>query len=105
MGSFSAFHWLIVGIIVYALFRLFATKGVGDVMFCKNCGHHGDTVKRTPGSTAIELVLWICFIVPGLIYSLWRLSARKPACSKCGSTDLVPPDSPVAIAASKKFSG
>jgi hypothetical protein len=43
----------------------------------------------------IELILWICFIVPGLIYSFWRLSSRYDACSCCGSTALVPVDSPV----------
>jgi hypothetical protein len=43
----------------------------------------------------IELILWICFIVPGLIYSFWRLSSRYNACGCCGSVALVPLDSPV----------
>lgn len=31
----------------------------------------------TPGSIWIELALWIMFFPAGIIYSLWRVSARK----------------------------
>jgi len=50
---------------------------------------------------AIEVVLWLCFIIPGLLYSLWRQGSRQPVCAKCGGTALVPPDSPVAMASRK----
>ena len=62
---------------------------------CTTCGHCGPTVQRTKGSFAIELILWLCFLIPGLIYSVWRLSTRGAACAKCGSSTLVPADSPV----------
>ena len=62
---------------------------------CKQCGTVGEPSKATPGSCLIELVLWLCFIIPGLIYSLWRLSRRHAACAVCGSKDLVPVDTPV----------
>lgn len=62
---------------------------------CKQCGTVGDTTKSTPGSMAIELLLWLCFLIPGLIYSLWRLSRRHEVCRACGSKDLVPADTPV----------
>lgn len=67
----------------------------GDAMVCTACGHHGPTAFKTKGSLMIEVVLWLMFLVPGLVYSLWRLSTRTPACTKCGSTQLVPLDSPV----------
>jgi hypothetical protein len=63
-------------------------------MICRNCGHLGPSSSVTKGSTAIELVLWLCFILPGLIYSLWRLSSRHSACPKCGNTGMIPLDSP-----------
>jgi hypothetical protein len=40
------------------------------------------------------LLLWICFIVPGLIYSVWRLTTTAKVCSKCKSADIVDPDTP-----------
>jgi hypothetical protein len=51
----------------------------------------------------IELVLWLCFAVPGLVYSLWRINSRHQACSACGSRALVPTTSPVAKAQKKRL--
>ncbi|HEY3654015.1 MAG TPA: hypothetical protein VGL34_03415 [Steroidobacteraceae bacterium] len=62
---------------------------------CSQCGTAGDSKTRTSGSILIELVLWCCFIVPGLIYSLWRLSSRKQVCRACGAASFVPLSSPV----------
>lgn len=65
-------------------------------MYCKDCGTIAAPATDTPGSILIELVLWLCFIIPGLIYSLWRHSRRHDVCAKCGSAHLIPPDSPLA---------
>lgn len=73
------------------------------VRYCTTCGTEGRPVLKTPGSLAIEIVLWFCFIVPGLIYSIWRLAGRGPACRSCGGTTLVPPTSPAALHAKKTF--
>ncbi len=48
----------------------------------------------TSGSIAIEIVLWLAFLIPGLIYSIWRLTTRRDACAACGSAELVPENSP-----------
>ena len=49
---------------------------------CLRCGFTGQTKTATPGHFALELVLWLCFFVPGFIYSVWRLTARhEPAYS------------------------
>lgn len=40
---------------------------------CSNCGTVGQPVVHTRGSFWIELVLWWFFIIPGLIYTEWRL--------------------------------
>ncbi len=62
---------------------------------CRDCGTVGEPCRVTKGSIWIELILWLCFLVPGLIYSVWRLSTRYDACRACGGTGLVPLDSPV----------
>lgn len=97
MHSFSALQWTITAVIVVivwvALRGLFRTRA--HVMVCTTCGHCGPAAVRTRGSFGIELVLWLFFLVPGLIYSLWRLTTRGKACASCGSSTLVAPDSPV----------
>lgn len=50
---------------------------------CPNCNWKGKPVKETPGSFVIELLLWMLFILPGLLYSLWRLGSRKKVCANC----------------------
>lgn len=62
---------------------------------CKDCGSIGEPKTVTKGSIWIEVVLWLCFIVPGLIYSIWRHATRHDACRACGSTSIVPLDTPV----------
>ena len=82
---------LILGFIAWALLR----SKPGPAMVCTNCGHFGKTSTRTRGSILIEIVLWLCFIIPGIIYSLWRLTTRRRVCSACGNENTVPADTPV----------
>lgn len=74
-------------------------------MFCTRCGHEGESKTKTRGSLLIELVLWLCFFVPGLVYSIWRHGSRAPACAKCGSGELIPPDSLAAMAQKRGMQG
>lgn len=62
---------------------------------CKECGSISEPKTVTKGSIWIEVVLWLCFIIPGLIYSIWRHATRHDACRVCGSTSIVPLDTPV----------
>ena len=65
-------------------------------LICKACGTRtDDPARKTRGHFAIELLLWLCLIVPGLIYSIWRLGSRRDCCPSCGSVDLIPADSPL----------
>lgn len=64
-------------------------------LICSNCGTIGSPKTVTKGSILIEIVLWICFIVPGLIYSIWRLTTRTKACRSCGADNMVPLTSPM----------
>lgn len=97
----KAIAWAIVAGIFYLIFKAFKSvfgSNKGASMFCTACGHEGPATMKTSGSMAIEIVLWLCFIVPGLIYSIWRLTSKKATCSACGAGNLIPPGSPVAIA-------
>lgn len=64
--------------------------------FCTTCGSIGEPKSHTPGKLWVEVVLWLCLLVPGLLYSLWRLNGRRKVCAHCGAQTLVPVDSPVA---------
>lgn len=72
--------------------------------YCVTCGHQGEPEKDTPGSIWIEVILWLCFLIPGLIYSVWRLNRRHEVCRACGSKELIPHDSPKAVAQKRAMS-
>lgn len=57
---------------------------------CRNCGHEGNTERKLKGHVLITLILLICWIIPGLIYMVWRRTGLKDACTKCGSQNVVP---------------
>ena len=63
-------------------------------LLCPNCETIAIPKLKTKGSFLIELILWILLIIPGLIYSIWRLTTRYKACPSCGSPNMIPLDSP-----------
>jgi len=67
--------------------------------YCTYCGCVDFPMFRQEGSGGVELLLWLTFIVPGIIYSIWRGSTRRWACPMCGNSSLIPLDSPRAKAA------
>ena len=67
--------------------------------YCPNCGTVAVPKRQMKGSFIIELLLWCFFLLPGLIYSIWRLATKCNACPACGFENVVPLDSPVARAA------
>jgi predicted RNA-binding Zn-ribbon protein involved in translation (DUF1610 family) len=69
---------------------------MSEQLVCTNCGFVGDTKTVTKGHHALEVVLWLCFLVPGIIYSVWRLTTRHEACPVCGNANLIPRTSPIA---------
>lgn len=77
---------------------MFASKKV-----CASCGHYGKPKQAAKGSTGVELILWLLFIIPGLIYSFWRMGSYHPVCAKCKGTQLVPAKSPIGQKMLKEF--
>lgn len=62
---------------------------------CKDCGTVAEPKTKARGTMGVEIALWLFFLLPGLIYSIWRLSNKYDACPACGSEKLLPLDSPV----------
>lgn len=102
MGTWDLGHWIIAAffffIVAGAIKRLGGAGGVVDPtgnMICPACGSRGEPAMRIRGSLGIEIVLWLCLLVPGLIYSLWRLTTRHPVCPACAQPGMIPIDTPV----------
>lgn len=72
---------------------------MANEFLCTACGYAGKRKKMVKGSIGIELVLWLFFLIPGLIYSLWRLSNVYYICPSCQAQNIIPVTSPLA----KKF--
>ena len=68
---------------------------MAKAMLCRRCGTEAKPKTQVKGNVLTELVLWLFFLLPGLIYSIWRLTTKTKVCPACGSEELVPPDSPV----------
>lgn len=61
---------------------------------CHVCGYVGRPKSHTRGSLLLEILLWLIFLIPGIIYSLWRLSTRQKVCPKCLTPNMIPEDTP-----------
>jgi len=68
--------------------------GKAKEFVCKFCGFVGKPKKVTEGSFLVEIFLWLLFLLPGVIYSIWRMTTRKDVCPKCGKPDMIPVDTP-----------
>jgi hypothetical protein len=76
---------------------------VATARICAACGTVGNVKRVTRGSILIEIVLWLCFLLPGLIYSIWRLTTRHTACGACGGAQLLPLNTPGGQNAARQF--
>ncbi len=86
------------GLLIITLIILFIWSNLKPKkeMYCKNCGSKGIPINNTPGSFFIEVVLWLFLIIPGIIYTLWRLTSRKKVCPHCKSPNIIPTNSALA---------
>lgn len=60
--------------------------------YCTAC-HSYSTFAKPKGNKWIELVLYLFYIIPGIIYSIWRRSGNTKVCPKCGSNSIITSDS------------
>lgn len=75
--------------------------GFAPRWICTACGTPGNPVTQTKGSFLVEIILWLMMILPGVIYSIWRLTSRAKVCPACRQPSMIPIDSPVAKAMQK----
>ena len=61
---------------------------------CATCHTVAKPVLRNKGTFVVELILWCLFIVPGIIYTVWRLSGLVESCPSCAKETMIPADSP-----------
>ena len=85
---------VVLAVIIFAVLKISRSFGGRRQLICTECGQVGAPRTHTRGSILIEIVLWLCLLVPGLIYSLWRLTTRQQVCRACGGPTLIPMDSP-----------
>lgn len=74
-------------------FMVFRKGGKETGYICTQCGLQAKPI--TKGSIFIEIILWLCFLVPGLIYSIWRHSSRSKGCPDCRTQSMVIKDGPI----------
>ncbi len=91
-----------VVMILAALVALFVARAAmqeaGKVeMYCSHCGITGVPKTVTKGSTVVEVMLWFAGLLPGLIYSIWRLNSHHVACPSCHQAGMIPANSPRAL--------
>lgn len=55
-----------------------------DTYICVACESIGHPIKRIKGSLAVEIVMWLMFCAPGIIYSVWRMTSAEWVCKFCG---------------------
>lgn len=91
------------GLLIWLIITMASRRNNGPRKHCMTCGTDAPPKQIVKGHILIELILWLCFLVPGLIYSIWRMSSKYEACSACGAATLVPLDAPAANAHRKQL--
>ena len=47
-------------------------------IICPSCHYVGESKAIAKGSRKIEITLWCCFVLPGMLYTMWRQSRDGP---------------------------
>lgn len=73
---------------------LSSAKKASTPYACTRCHSVAPARMLNPGSLLTEILLFCLFVVPWIIYAIWRRQARKLVCSVCGADAIVPVTSP-----------
>lgn len=68
---------------------------MGSDSICTTCGYRGMPKKFYKGSFLMEIALWLLFLIPGFIYSLWRQVSKFEACPACKKPTMIPVNTPI----------
>jgi hypothetical protein len=77
-------------------------NAIGGVDFSKDyiclvCGCQRVPVMVRRGHVIIEILLWLCYLLPGVVYTLWRTLRRHEVCPNCRNPSMVKTTSPQAF--------
>jgi hypothetical protein len=69
---------------------LLPRKGGNMKIICPSCHYVGESAAIAKGSRKIEITLWCCFILPGMLYTMWRQSrdGQCQGCPQCHETNV-----------------
>jgi uncharacterized membrane protein YqaE (UPF0057 family) len=97
IGPISLLLFLVPALllVISVIVRNRGIKNKGDLI-CLKCGAIGLPKSVIKGSFVIEVLLWLFMLLPGMIYTVWRITSRTQVCKSCGSENLVPLCSPMA---------
>ncbi|MEM5787085.1 MAG: hypothetical protein AAGU11_07180 [Syntrophobacteraceae bacterium] len=61
-------------------------------IICPTCRYVGESKAIAKGSRKLEITLWCCLIVPGLLYTMWRQSTdgQYHGCPECSEPKVRP---------------
>ena len=93
------FSAALIGIfLVFALVPRSTAPRSGTVApgyICTSCHSRVVPETVTPGSFALEVLAWLLFLLPGMIYTAWRISARRAVCPLCKAPNPIPVSTPL----------
>ncbi len=108
LGAIGGTTVFVIALLVAVFVGLFVARAAmqeaGKVeMYCPHCGITGVPRAITKGATVVEVMLWFAGLLPGLIYSIWRLNSRHAACPSCHQAGMIPANSPRALDLKRKM--
>lgn len=56
---------------------------------CLECGCQRDPIDAKRGLLVIEIFMWLLYILPGVIYSIWRRVRKHQVCPNCRNPSMV----------------
>jgi hypothetical protein len=56
---------------------------------CMECGCQRDPIDAKRGLLVIEIFMWLLYILPGVVYSIWRRARKHQVCPNCGNPSMV----------------
>jgi hypothetical protein len=72
-------------------------------IICRNCGNIGFSKEVIKGSLWITIILLFFYILPGIIYEIWRGTTKVFCCPKCNSQSIIPANTPAARKIEEEF--
>lgn len=90
---------LVTGIVVTAIVVAMKSleKAFQKEKLCPHCYYQGKFTKRLGGNAAVELLLYMFFILPGIVYTSHRHRSSKDICPECDQDQGLPIKSKRAI--------